>query len=576
MQFVAHLVITQCLVAAATQKINDTATFSKEDCPPWMKKDENGTCICMSSGDSKIFDCNEDRSLDVLACYCVSYYSDLNMTVFGNCLYSCSLRHSHRIKPHELEKTCNKFNREGELCGECQAGKGSPIYSYSLWCVECEDTAASVIKYITFAFLPLTVFYIVVVTLRMSVTSEKLNGFVLISQIVSTPIHCRYLASLYANKPGSIAFEICISLFSVWNLDFFKSLYEPFCINNKMSSMTIVSLDFIIALYPLFLIFLTYIAAQIHDNIHIVKHLCRPIFSRLSKHFNMKRSLIDSFATFILLSYIKILNATFDILLPTTLYNMSGDFMSKQYLYYDGTKKIFHHSHAGYAILALTMTFIFNITPLLILLLYPCNFFQRFLNRCCKSRHQLLLHMFMDSFQGCYRTSPLDCRYFAAINLLLRFGNLIIFSITLNMYYYFFGCILFMGMATLTVVMKPYKSSLHNTLDVVLFLATALGYLGGTAYALSPKHFYNRTLIACIGTSLVTVLFYLLSLLLYTLCPKRLLRRILKCFRNRCNQELDKSPESTPLLHALKTSNTMKSNNCQRPIPLSVETLSSP
>ena len=514
-----YIFIALCIVASAQKRAISSVKQQGENCPIWMKE-VNGTCTCEKL-DKKIdiFQCNKDHSLKIQPCYCVSYYKDLDMTVVGNCLYSCTLNNNRIIKENQQNQICDKFSRTGELCSKCKNETGYPLYSYSLHCVTCDKSIAGFIKYISVAFIPLTIFYLIVIAFRISVTSEALNGYVMISQLVSTPTQLRYMTTLASSSDAQILNAV-IPLFAIWNLDFFRSLYKPFCVDSNMSIMLIVSLEYVIAVYPLCLILFTYILVKLHDTYYILKYIWKPVhklFSRMRRQWNIKRSLIDAFATFILLSYIKILNASFDILLYTTLYDMSGHTVSKQYLYNDGSRRAFHGTHLGYAFLALIMILIFNIAPLLILTLYPCGFFHIILNHCNQSRFQIL-HTFMDSFHSCYRMEPIDCRYYAAFMVVARFANLTLFSITLNRFYYPFGCLLFIGMAGLIIIVRPYKSSRQNIIDAFLYLLLAFAYASSTAYALSSTYAqYNTLFIVFICVPVAMIILYVNSLVFYHL-----------------------------------------------------------
>ena len=527
----------QMLPASENITIITTTTTAHKDCPPWAHP--NGSaCLCSipESKTSTARCANDDNTtLQLTACYCLSFYKDLNQTVYGNCLYSCSIkRNSNRYTMPNLDKICGKFNRRGEMCGKCIEKTGYPLYSYSMKCIACSNNTDTIFKYMEAAFLPLTVFYVVVTAFRVSATAEKLSGYILMSQIITTPAQVRYIASLTANKPGTIAIKLGIALHAIWNLDFFRGMYTPFCYSDTASTMMITSLEYLIALYPLGLILLTYCLVNVHDRFHLVAQIWRPahnVFNRIRHRWNVKRSLVDVFTTFILLSYIKILTASFDLLMPTTLYNLTGQVVSRRYLYYDGTERSFSGSHVGYGVLALTMLLIFNVMPLLMLLLYPSKSFQRLLNRCgCSSRFQVV-HTLMDSFTGCYRTSPIDCRYFAAISLLVRIINLVIFSTTLSRYYYPFGCILFVLMAGVISVVKPYKSPTQNTTDSTLYLVYAVGYISATAYALSPDPTYNTILITFMGLAATLSILYMAVLILYNTFLKLLVPMLGSCLR---------------------------------------------
>ena len=83
-------------------------------------------------------------------------------------------------------------------------------------------------------------------------------------------------------------------------------------------------LDYALAMYPLLLIFLTYILFKLYERFEVVRIFFKPVvwlFTRLNYRWNASSSLIEAFATFLLLSYVKVINTSFDTLMPidTTL-----------------------------------------------------------------------------------------------------------------------------------------------------------------------------------------------------------------------------------------------------------------
>ena len=208
----------------------------------------------------------------------------------------------------------------------------------------------------------------------------------------------------------------------IWNLDFFRLLYEPFCVNPKMTTLQVLALDYAIAVYPLLLIVITYSLTELHDhNFRLIVWLWKPFhrcFVCFRREWNIKNSLIDAFCTFLLLSYFKFLSVSFDLLVPVSVFNVHGETSKKRYLFFDGSVEYFGPEHLPFGILALAVFLVFNILPLVLLCLYPCQCFQRCLNY-CRIRCQAL-HIFMDSFQGCYKnrtSNTYDCRWFAALYL---------------------------------------------------------------------------------------------------------------------------------------------------------------
>ncbi len=111
---------------------------------------------------------------------------------------------------------------------------------------------------------------------------------------------------------------------SIWNLDFFWSIYHPFCLHPSLTTLNVMLLDYFIAFYPLLLILLTYWLVKLHDWFRIVTRLIPfyKCFHHFRKEWDLKESLIGAFATFYLLSYVKVLNVTSDMLRGDTFTTM--------------------------------------------------------------------------------------------------------------------------------------------------------------------------------------------------------------------------------------------------------------
>lgn len=203
---------------------------------------------------------------------------------------------------------------------------GPPVYSYSFTCVQCNAThfKPNLFKYMTFAFVPLTVFYGAVITFKIRATSAPMVGFVLTCQLLSTP----RLVSQSHSKP-SLALKMFIAL------DILRSLYTPFCIHPNMTTLQVLALDYLVGVYPLLLIVLIYFAVILHDRYPLMIKLWAPVNTLclcIRKQWDIRGSLIQAFATFLVLSYIKILNVSFDLLTPVSLFRMDGKMLNQTYL----------------------------------------------------------------------------------------------------------------------------------------------------------------------------------------------------------------------------------------------------
>ena len=70
---------------------------------------------------------------------------------------------------------------------------------------------------------------------------------------------------------------------------------------------------------------------------------------------------------------------SFDLLLTVNLYNVN-ETVVKKVLYYDASTSAFNGNHILFGILAVVMLIVFNVLPLIMLLIYPCRCFQKVLN----------------------------------------------------------------------------------------------------------------------------------------------------------------------------------------------------
>ena len=317
-------------------------------------------------------------------------------------------------------------------------------------------------------------------------------------------------------------------MYGFWNLDFFRALL-PHHICLKADTLQVLALDYSIAFYPLTLIVVTYVLIEFHTyNFRFIVWIWRPIhrcFARFRQQWDIRTSIIDAFATFILLSNIKLLSVSFDLLTPTFVYNMNNTVVGT-FLYYDASVEYFGKKHLPYAILALFVVLIFILFPILLLLLYPMRCFQRSLGRCRVKWHAL--HIFIDAFQGCYKdgtNGSLDCRYFAGLYLLMRLILFILFALTHSAYYYAVGILVLIGVAMLLAIFQPYKAefSTYNAVDSVFILTLAMWY--GTVLCLNIAAVKIRRLLktSAIVSFLVATLplLYFGVVILHWICTRR-------------------------------------------------------
>ena len=298
---------------------------------------------------------------------------------------------------------------------------------------------------------------------NINVTFSRLHGVVWFSQAISMPAFVRLVILAFRfGKPWQLKVTKAFFIFySFWNLEPFHSITPDICLN--VSTLQAFTLEYLIALYPFVLILLTYFLIKLHDrnNILLVATLkpFQMVLSTLRQSWNIQTSIIDSFATFFLLSYVKILSVTVDLLAPTHIYKL-GSNISLYGLYYLPSVPYFGHYHHPNAILAITIVTLFVTIPTITLVLYPFRLFQKFLSLIPINWH--FLHAFVDSFQGCYKdgTEPktLDCRWFSGSMLLIR----LMFSSTFSAIYFIYTLIVLLLLLIAFINIQPFKPRLSS------------------------------------------------------------------------------------------------------------------
>ena len=541
----------------------------KPSCPPWQyRKFLNSSCECGDSIHDVVL-CNEDDdSVSLLTCHCMSYSDHSDMMLVGDCPYLCTDDFCTHILFEDINITdlCNRnvqLNREGQMYGKCLDNFAPSPYSYSFECSDCSSYEYNWIKYIAIAYSPLTIFFFAVITFRFNVMSPSMNSFILVSQIFTCPsvsnlmstYHVRFLGT---NDFVNVTYKVLSVICGMWNLDFFRAIYRPFCLHPGISILQTMCLDYVIAVYPLMLVLLGYFLIKLHERYKVVQFLWRPaarlLLSVSQQWKNISNSLIQAFGTFILLSYVKVINVSFDILMPVQMYNVSGHIIGR-YMYYNGSQEYFGHDHFSYAVLAIFMFTTFNLLPLLFLCLYPCRCFQSCLN--CWRLNNQVLRTFMDAFQGCYKFEPYDCRYWAAFYLFLRISILVIFALTESGYFVLVAGIFLVFVTSLLLVVRPYRESVYTIIDSVMLLSTILLCFSAAGFSLAT---FDERYAPFVGIMFgVGALFpptYAILLLIKTITPNNLLvilkRYILRNILRREEERLQRSESiEEPLLREL-------------------------
>ena len=297
--------------------------------------------------------------------------------------------------------------------------------------------------------------------------------------------------------------KILLTIYGVFNLDFFHYVLPPFCISSHLRPIHIFSLGYISAFYPFLLILLTWLCVELHGcNYRPIVCLWRPFhgcFVRLRRGWNTKSDLINVFASFFLLSYSKILYQialTFDSEAIINYSLINGSESHDCALSADLSVTIFKTSNSfvifmTYLVALLLLLFV--VFPVFLFFFYPTKILRSLLSKCMSSRLLIFLNIFMEKFQCCYRDGlddTKDMRSFSGIYFLLwiviYFAG-IVSKVTLNLDQYLTRAFVFSISALLIALSRPYKKTYMNVVDSIL-----LSHMATFCYIIAPASNLNH------------------------------------------------------------------------------------
>ena len=473
------------------------------ECPVWFIP-ERDMCMCGDSINGRVHCSNEsghNASLAIAPYTCMTYDEELNTTLFGASPY-CNLPHPSRdyYPLHITSNTtafnhniCAPLNRKGRLCGECRDGYMPVHCGYPQKCVKSDLLYKGLFPLFVMNILPTTIFFFGVLAFRVDVISPPLSSFVLFNQVLY------YYFSMYIDptvKEGlhSTIAKLITSFYGLLSLKYFSELLPYACFvgsNNNIANLPIYCFQ---SLYPFLLVVVSYICIECHArNYRPFVILWRPFemcFAKLRRSWDIKRSVLNSLVTFLVLSYCELGTVSSINLQNVQLFTPNGTALPTLYVYFSPSIKYFHGEHLPAGIVASVCFFFMTLFPLL-LFLYPFKWVQRLLEKLRLRRHGL--QAFMDIFQGHFKNGTggtKDWRPFSAIYFFAR----ILFGISYGVGFWL-SLYIPLAVVIIIVVAMPYKRQLHNTMECLIFAYyTALLYLICVhSYSITP--FANSTLV---------------------------------------------------------------------------------
>ena len=487
-------------------------------CLPWCSC-QNGICRC--GGREKfaltgnVIWCRNytfSSPSSIKKCHCLTSDSNSDKVYVGRCsYYTCdtfneeeSLSLDYYSLPCDLTNIsayiCARFGRKGRMCGYCKDGLSRYVLSYNFSCIKCQNARMNWWKFIFLGFGPLTGFYVFVLVFHVNITSSRMQAIVLFSQIITASPFLKITFVTLSNYPWIFWLMRILGIFhSFWNLDFFLTLFNGVCLD--VSPLTIYALDYSVAFYPLILIMIT---VKLYDyNFTIMRCLCKPIAilsSKIHSKSNFRTSIIDAFSTFFLLSFVKILITSFELLVFTEVVELrSGNTI--RVLFMEPGVEYLSKGHLPYGVIALVSLIVFVAAPILLLTIYPCKCFQQCLSVFHVNWH--FLHTFIDSFQGCFKDGTeqgtYDLRWMSAHGVFARFTLLLLFTIVKTAMYSMYASIVLICLIIVLINIEPYKKSMAylTRSDAAFLMLLTLVYIGVSSTTIDISHLNNIGIILC-------------------------------------------------------------------------------
>ena len=348
------------------------------------------------------------------------------------------------------ELTCNSTNRKGYFCADCKKDYGIAVY-YGLPCAPCHDYGIALYLLLEVGFS--TLFFLFIFAARINANSGKWIGFVFYCHALAGELVDRMLFTIAFQANNTIL--LCESeTVHTWGCNMRLHLC---CMATypDSSSFSCNGIDLKIAVYPW-------------------KCIDRVSYGAV-KHWFAQTNPVSIFATFFILSYSKILFVSFSLLKITYPQQFNcGNNLSP--LSVDPHIHYFSRGQLPYVVPAITIIVTLGVLLPLFLMLYPTR---------CGSRYfggRIIVKTFIAAFQGSYKDGTNGTRDYRAVSALYLVCRVVLWTLTINFVknqptfpggFMVLSVLYMLGVAFFGFA-RPYKSSTHNLLDVLILTLLAV------------------------------------------------------------------------------------------------------
>ena len=486
---------TNSIMCLRTNTSDSRVNVTMYYCKPGFVYTPRSMCECPPANVNPNIGCSEIGNYSgVVVGYCASRASGKEPLLVARCAFA-----SHTIQPIiPLEQNditgealfCQNFNRRGRLCSECTDGRALSVFSDTFDCIPCSRFKfRNLVLYLAIELIPTTVFVLIILLFHIGITTGPANGYIFFSQMITTPLEVLFLTfgwKLYAEGNVYLARSMpqwIINPYCIWNLTFFRIFHQDICLHPSLRVVHILALRLVLALYPLLLVMVTFMVIKLKArNIRVVTWLWRLVcFNcvRWRRVWQAKTSVINAFASCVLLSYTKVVQVSMLYLSPSDVNDDRGRTYGKV-LSYDTSMPFHSKMHMPYMAVAIIMLLTLGALPPLILTFYQFRMLQNCLDRL--RLRGVGMQCFVETFQGCYRDGTdgkTDCRFFAGLYFILRCTCIITMASCSSFPTCFTFMIVILALFLLLLaIVQPYRKRRYNIVDsAIIFLFIAITVL---------------------------------------------------------------------------------------------------
>ena len=420
----------------------DLVLASNTSCPTWFHYNARHECECGNiRGNLQLYCHQKERRVEIADYVCATYSQHESLYYAGACLLKHSSNNGSRGRilselPTDGNKLndviCGPYKRKGVLCGRCMAGYGPAVYTLDMKCANCSKLSAgfAVSLCLLLEFIPITLFFICVVSFRINITAGPLLGYVLFCQLyvfeVERDVYIYSYILSHVSTPLQVLSYISLTLSGVWILQFFRFVIPSFCISEQLTDIHIHMLRLVTSIYPIVLVIITCILLELQARRCRIFHIIFKPFNTILRKLKIASLTTDmvvrTFATFVLLSASSLTyNMTITFTHVPVYRNTDGEVV-RNVLYYDPSISWLSYKHIPYMVIALVLFTFFVFVPSLLLCVYPTRIY-RSLSKCISVRKQLAITAFTETLNNCFKDGLNDTRDFRALAGFIAVGG---------------------------------------------------------------------------------------------------------------------------------------------------------